>query len=68
MSDFHVELPPDLAQLAALRRSLADWLAREDVEPNVRDAVILATHEAAANALSTLRRELLSLPLVIEVV
>ena len=50
-ADFHIELPLDIAQLATLRRSLAGWLARADVEPNAADAVILATHEAVANAM-----------------
>jgi len=49
-SDFHIELPPDVPQLASLRRSLADWLTREEVDPGASDAVILATHEAVANA------------------
>jgi anti-sigma regulatory factor (Ser/Thr protein kinase) len=30
--------------------SLAEWLAQAEVEPSARAAVILATHEAAANA------------------
>ena len=47
-SHFQFEVAPDVRELAALRRSLAEWLAR--VESSARDAVILATHEAAANA------------------
>lgn len=50
VSDFHLEVPPDVARLASLRRSLAEWLAQADVEPNASAAVVLATHEAAANA------------------
>ena len=46
-----MELPPDLAQLASLRRSLADWLAQGEVDPSATEAVILATHEAVANAI-----------------
>jgi anti-sigma regulatory factor (Ser/Thr protein kinase) len=49
-SDFQVEVAPDVRELAALRRSLAEWLARAEVESSAREAVILATHEAAANA------------------
>ena len=49
-SDFQVELAPDVRQLAALRRSLAQWLATAEVESSAREAVILAAHEAAANA------------------
>ena len=50
VSDFHIQLPPDVAQLAPLRRQLAEWLAQAEVEPNASAAVVLATHEAAANA------------------
>ena len=49
-STFHVELPPDRGELASLRRSLADWLAQAEVHSGATDAIILATHEAAANA------------------
>ena len=56
-SVFHAELRPDVAQLASLRRSLADWLAQEDVEPGASDAIILATHEAVANAVEHARSE-----------
>lgn len=49
--DFHIDLPLDVAQLGLLRRSLADWLLRAEVEPSASAAVILATHEAAANAM-----------------
>jgi anti-sigma regulatory factor (Ser/Thr protein kinase) len=48
--DFETELPPDLARLGSLRRALADWLTRADVEASAREAVVLAAHEAAANA------------------
>ena len=56
-SDFQAELPPDLAQLALLRRLLAAWLARVEVDAIASDAVILATHEAAANAVEHARAE-----------
>jgi anti-sigma regulatory factor (Ser/Thr protein kinase) len=49
-STFHEELPPDVSELASLRRSLADWLAQAEVHSGATDAIILATHEAAANA------------------
>ena len=58
-SDFHVELPPDTAQLASLRRLLADWCARADVEPSATEAVILATHEAASNAMEHAHAEVI---------
>ena len=50
-SQFEAELPPDLAHLRLLRRALADWLAEVEVEPGASAAVILATHEAAGNAM-----------------
>jgi anti-sigma regulatory factor (Ser/Thr protein kinase) len=50
-SNFHIELPPDVAQLASLRRSLSDWFAGAEVGPRASEAVILATHEAVANAM-----------------
>lgn len=49
-SDFHAELPPDVARLASLRRSLSEWLEGASVEPSISAAVVLATHEAVANA------------------
>jgi anti-sigma regulatory factor (Ser/Thr protein kinase) len=57
VSDFHIRLPPDAGQLAPLRRSLADWLAHAEVEPNASAAVVLATHEAAANAIEHAQAE-----------
>ena len=50
-SEFQAELPPDLAQLRLLRRRLADWLAETGVEPRAGEAIVLATHEAAGNAI-----------------
>src|ERR1044071_1180925 len=44
-------LPPDVSMLGALRRSLNNWLERHGASPEARDAVVLATHEAAANAI-----------------
>jgi anti-sigma regulatory factor (Ser/Thr protein kinase) len=48
---FEVSLPPDLARLRDLRRDLAAWLERVGVTGSDRDAVVLATHEAAANGI-----------------
>lgn len=53
MEKFLFRLPPDLAVLAELRRDLSVWLRQlDDVfsEQQVVD-VVLATHEAAANAI-----------------
>jgi serine/threonine-protein kinase RsbW len=48
---FETSLNLDLSRLRALRRQLAAWLERMSVPAEVRDDVILATHEAAANAI-----------------
>jgi anti-sigma regulatory factor (Ser/Thr protein kinase) len=48
---FEASLPPDLAQLRELRHELAAWLERVGVTGADRDAVVLATHEAAANGI-----------------
>ena len=50
-STFEAELPPDLARLRMLRRALAEWLAEADVDARAAEAIVLATHEAAANAM-----------------
>jgi len=51
MSEFQTRVPPDLAQLASLRHSLSDWLQGAGVPEPPRDNVVLATHEATANAI-----------------
>jgi serine/threonine-protein kinase RsbW len=48
---FEASLPPDLTQLRALRHDLAAWLERVGIAGADRDAVVLATHEAAANGI-----------------
>ncbi len=48
---FEASLPPDLTRLHALRHDLAAWLERVGVTGSERDAVVLATHEAAANGI-----------------
>ena len=47
---FERDLPADLLGLSDLRHDLADWLTGHDVEPEVRDDLVLATSEAVANA------------------
>jgi anti-sigma regulatory factor (Ser/Thr protein kinase) len=44
-------LTDDVSLLRELRRSLAGWLERHGASPDARDAVVLATHEAAINAI-----------------
>jgi anti-sigma regulatory factor (Ser/Thr protein kinase) len=48
---FEASLPPDLAQLRELRHDLAAWLECVGVTNADRDAIVLATHEAAANGI-----------------
>ena len=56
MEPFETNLSLDLFLLRGLRRELAAWLARIRVKGDVRDEIILATHEAAANAIEHARR------------
>lgn len=51
MEPFEASFPRDLHRLRTLRRDLRRWLERIDVDPAQRDAVVLAVHEAAANAI-----------------
>lgn len=53
---FETSLSLDLFLLRGLRRELAAWLARIHVVGEVRDEIILATHEAAANAIEHAQR------------
>jgi anti-sigma regulatory factor (Ser/Thr protein kinase) len=48
---FAAVLPPDPTQLHALRHGVASWLSQVGVDRKVRDAVVLATNEAAASAM-----------------
>jgi hypothetical protein len=48
---FAAVLPPDPAQLDTLRHDVASWLGQVGTDREVRDAVVLATHEAAASAM-----------------
>ena len=48
---FEQDVDPALAALAPLRHALMAWLDRRDLGVRTRDAVILATHEAVANAI-----------------
>jgi serine/threonine-protein kinase RsbW len=48
---FEASLPPDLSRLRSLRHDVAAWLESIGVPPDRRDDVVLAVHEAAANAI-----------------
>lgn len=51
MEQFLQTIPPDVARLSSLRRGLSGWLNRAGVPDPPREDVVLATHEAAANAI-----------------
>ena len=51
MNEFHFDLPIDAALLATLRHTLSAWLENSELEGLSRDDLVLATHEAAANAI-----------------
>ena len=44
-------LPCQASRLADLRRDLGEWLDERDLSDELRSSVVLATHEAAANAI-----------------
>jgi hypothetical protein len=50
---FAAVLPPDPTVLHTLRHDIASWLSEAGVDREVRDAVVLATHEAAASAMGS---------------
>jgi anti-sigma regulatory factor (Ser/Thr protein kinase) len=52
MATFAATLVRGPIDLRGLRHSLTEWLGLADATDEVRDAVLLATHEAAANAMS----------------
>lgn len=51
MEGFQSTVPPDFAVLGELRRALTTWLEEAGVADPPRGDVVLATHEAAANAI-----------------
>jgi len=51
VANFAATLTHGPSDLRGLRRLLRTWLELTDAEPPVRDAVVLATHEATANAM-----------------
>ena len=48
---FAAVLPPDPNELHGLRQDVASWLGQAGVDREVRDALVLATHEAVASAM-----------------
>ena len=48
---FVASLPCELTRLGELRRDLGTWLDQKELSDELRSSVILATHEAAANAI-----------------
>lgn len=52
MTAFAATLVHGPTELRGLRHLLTSWLAQTDASADVRDAVTLATHEAAANAIA----------------
>lgn len=55
MEPFGASLRADPSLLGGLRRSLSAWLESGGVPEETRDSVVLATHEAAANAIEHAR-------------
>ena len=51
VDEFHFTLPIDAAFLAGLRHALGTWLENAGIDDRQRDDLVLATHEAAANAI-----------------
>ena len=51
MRSFQYRLAPEPALLADLRHALADWLREAEISERVWSSIVLATHEAAANAI-----------------
>jgi serine/threonine-protein kinase RsbW len=51
VEEFHFTLPVDAAFLASLRHELGTWLETVGFDDRQRDDLVLATHEAAANAI-----------------
>lgn len=51
MAAFAATLEGDPIELRELRQSLRSWLEHSTATARIRDSVVLATHEAAANAM-----------------
>ncbi len=51
MNTVLVTIPCEAGELAEVRARLRKWLAASDVPEELQDAIVLATHEAATNAI-----------------
>src|SRR5437879_2018753 len=51
MEAFELRIPPDMSELRPMRDALGSWLDGLDSGEEMRAAVVLAAHEAAANAI-----------------
>jgi len=49
--DFNFALLPDASRLRGFRRALTDWMRGHAVEPTLRTDLLIAAHEAVANAI-----------------
>ena len=49
--DFKFALLPDASRLSDFRRALSDWLRGHPIEPSLRNDLLIAAHEAVANAI-----------------
>ena len=54
---FAITLPNEASRLSELRRALDEWLHARGVAHQARAAVVLAAHEAAANAVDHARSD-----------
>ena len=48
---FGLTFPPEDVHLGGVRRAVGDWLDQQTISVEARNALVLATHEAVANAI-----------------
>jgi len=48
---FSFALPPSASRLRDFRRALTEWLRENAIEPSLRTDLLIAAHEAVANAI-----------------
>ncbi len=49
--DFNFALLPSASRLSDFRRALTDWMRQNAIEPTLRTDLLIAAHEAVANAI-----------------